>query len=179
FRGVEDETSKCWPCRKLARGDARPTGFWIWDFRLGIFDYARTWHACGAEWDRQTWISGHRLSTRCGRKRGVEQWRVDSGQWAILESSTKRKEKRGRRGQGYVVSVVLPDAKLSGAGSRSSRIAIPSALPCVSSRSDRLAPPARAFSITKLNARKWGTSYCRTLPISSGSRYAATADSVR
>ena len=33
---------------------------------------------------------------------------------------------------------------------------MPSALPWVSSRSDRLAPPARAFSITKLNARKSG-----------------------
>src|SRR5208337_3847370 len=64
-----------------------------------------------------------------------------------------------------VVSAVLPDAKLSVAGRRSSKSAIPIALPWVSSRSDRLAPPARAFSITKLKARKWGTSYCRTLPI--------------
>src|SRR5271157_1488867 len=64
-----------------------------------------------------------------------------------------------------VISTGSPDGRLSEAGRRSSKSAIPSAFPCVSSRSDRLAPPARAFSITKLNARKWGTSYCRTLPI--------------
>ena len=44
-----------------------------------------------------------------------------------------------------------------GAGTRSSRIAAPSALPCVSSRSDRLAPPPRARSITKLNAWMFGS----------------------
>ena len=41
FRGVEDGTSKGWPCRKLARRQARPTQ-----------DQAAQ---TGAEWDGQTW----------------------------------------------------------------------------------------------------------------------------
>ena len=50
----------------------------------------------------------------------------------------------------------LSGERSSGAGIFISRRTMPSALPCVSSRSERLAPPARAWSITKLNAMKAG-----------------------
>ena len=73
----------------------------------------------------------------------------------------------------------LAGGQLSEAGRRSSRSAMPSALPCVSSRSERLAPPARAFSITKLNARSRAARTagpCRS-PAAAGK--SATAASVR
>src|SRR5271157_5332648 len=75
FRVVEGGASKRWPCRKLARRDARLTGFGIWD-------YARSWHACGAEWDRRTW----KLDSGCPPgaagivASGSEEWRLASGQ---------------------------------------------------------------------------------------------------
>src|SRR5262245_36518035 len=68
------------------------------------------------------------------------------------------------------VSSGSPEPDVSGTGSLSSRIAVPSALPWVSIRSERLAPPPRAFSITKLNARRFGNSYRRTCPTFSGLR---------
>jgi len=59
FRGVEDGTSKGWPCRKLARRQARPTQ-----------DQAAQ---TGAEWDGQTW----KLSTRVRQVPRVEsRWRM-------------------------------------------------------------------------------------------------------
>ena len=55
--------------------------------------------------------------------------------------------------------VQLPsDGSPGSAGNVISRRIVPSALPCVSSRNERLAPPARACSITKLNAWIRGSS---------------------
>src|SRR5271157_5336663 len=61
FRGVKDGTSKGWPCRKLARRQARPTQ-----------DQAAQ---TGAEWDGQTW----KLDIACPPGAASGEWRVASG----------------------------------------------------------------------------------------------------
>ncbi len=65
FRVVEDGTSKGWPCRKLARREARLTGFWILDFGL-CQRLARMGRGMG----RADLETGQRVSTRCRKPKG-------------------------------------------------------------------------------------------------------------
>jgi|SRR5271157_1402605 len=90
FRGVEDGTSKGWPCRKLARRQARPTQ-----------DQAAQ---TGAEWDGQTWklenacpigaASGEwQMEDDGGRARTARaegRWRMTSPRWSRMAAMQPR-----------------------------------------------------------------------------------------